>query len=545
MIHTNIGNYKITRLIGEGGMAKVYEAEHEMLGTKVAIKVLNPILSANLQIKERFKNEAKLLASLEHPNIMKVIDFDEQPQQLSIVMEYLNGEDLNQKIKTKGPLSDKEVIDVFSQTLSAFQYAHSKGIVHRDIKPSNIFVLNDGRIKILDFGIAKLFGDDNEMTQTGTQIGTPIYMSPEQVKADKTIDHRSDIYSLGVTMFYAVNGKPPYDSNTTSQFEIFNKIVFEALPEFTSASKLNELIKKACAKDREQRFESCQIWLNVLKEMDTTNTPTREKTTTVNPTNDKTILNDSNSIKLDDIDVNEPLGDETILESMHSPTLDKTVVENQQSTIKPKAIRENLSPKQASKRRKWIIPVVILILVIIPVVISIFYAIENKDSDYDGVIDKYDNCIDSPGDIGGCPDSDSDGFPDYRDDCPDVLSENNNGCPDSDNDGVVDSKDDCPEDPGMSENGCTLPGKYVFWFDANYNGKWEGPVQIYIDGEYQGEITEWYNSNPGCGANGCVTVYLAPGYHKFSAKTGTNTKWSSQELEFFEDQCNDFRMWIN
>lgn len=105
MINTTIGKYKINRLIGEGGMASVYEAEHEMLGTKVAIKVLNPILSANAQIKERFRNEAKLMASLDDPNITKVIDFDEQPQQLSIVMEYLNGEDLNQKIQRNGPLS--------------------------------------------------------------------------------------------------------------------------------------------------------------------------------------------------------------------------------------------------------------------------------------------------------------------------------------------------------------------------------------------------------------------------------------------------------
>jgi len=261
MINTTIGKYKITRLIGEGGMASVYEAEHEMLGTKVAIKVLNPILSSNAQIKERFRNEAKLMASLDHQNITKVIDFDEQPQQLSIVMEYLNGEDLNQKIKRNGPLSEKQITDVFSQTLSAFQYAHEKGIVHRDIKPSNIFILPNGHVKILDFGIAKLFGQGNEMTQTGTQMGTPIYMSPEQVKADKSIDHRSDIYSLGVTMFFAINGKPPYNSDTDSQFDIFTKIVYEGLPEFSIQSKFNQMVLKACHKNREERFQSCKDWI--------------------------------------------------------------------------------------------------------------------------------------------------------------------------------------------------------------------------------------------------------------------------------------------
>ena len=264
MINTTIGNYKITRLIGEGGMACVYEGEHKMLGTKVAIKVLNPILSANTQIKERFRNEAKLMASLDHPNITKVIDFEEKPQQISIVMEFLNGEDLNQIIKRKGPLSEKEIIDIFSQTLSAFQYAHQKGIVHRDIKPSNIFILPNGVVKILDFGIAKLFGNDNEITQTGTLMGTPVYMSPEQVKADKSIDHRSDIYSLGVTMYFAVNGKAPYNSVTDSQFDIFNKIVYETLPEFTIKNKFEGLILKACEKNSENRFQSCLEYLNTL-----------------------------------------------------------------------------------------------------------------------------------------------------------------------------------------------------------------------------------------------------------------------------------------
>jgi len=279
MINSTIGKYKITKLIGEGGMASVYQAEHEMLGTKVAIKVLNPILSANTQIKERFRNEAKIMASLDHPNITKVIDFDEQPQQLSIVMEFLNGEDLDHKIKRNGPSSEKEIIDYFSQTLSAFQYAHENGIVHRDIKPSNIFILPNGHVKIFDFGIAKLFGQGNEMTQTGTQMGTPIYMSPEQVKADKSIDHRSDIYSLGVTMFFAVNGKPPYNLNTDSQFDIFNKIVYEPLPELLKTSSLSSIISKACNKDRSLRFQYCQEWIDALINIESTQKNTTDNIT--------------------------------------------------------------------------------------------------------------------------------------------------------------------------------------------------------------------------------------------------------------------------
>ena len=267
MINKTIGRYKILHLIGEGGMACVYEAEHDMLGTKVAIKVLNPILSANAQIKERFRNEAKLMASLNHPNITKVIDFDEQPHQLSIIMEFLEGTDLNQKIKNNGPLTEKEITAIFSQALAAFQYAHEKGIVHRDIKPSNIFILPNGHVKILDFGIAKLFGQGNEMTQTGAQMGTPIYMSPEQVKADKSIDHRSDIYSMGVTMFFAISGKSPYQSDKDSQFVIFTKIVNEPLPHLSNQSMYTPTVIKACNKNREDRFQSCSEWSRAMKKM--------------------------------------------------------------------------------------------------------------------------------------------------------------------------------------------------------------------------------------------------------------------------------------
>ena len=187
---------------------------------------------------------------------------------------------MSQRIKRKGPLSDNEIKEVFSQTLKAFQYAHDKGIVHRDIKPSNIFILPDGQVKILDFGIAKLFGQGNEMTQTGTQMGTPIYMSPEQVKADKTIDHRSDIYSIGVTMFFAINGKPPYDSATQSQFDIFNKIVYEPLHEFSVQSKFKELVLKACQKNREDRYQNCKDFFDKMV------SPTTDKT----EHNDKTII---------------------------------------------------------------------------------------------------------------------------------------------------------------------------------------------------------------------------------------------------------------
>jgi formylglycine-generating enzyme required for sulfatase activity len=139
--------------------------------------------------------------------------------------------------------------------LNAFEYAHSKGIVHRDIKPANIFIDKNNQVKILDFGIAKIFGEGNGATQTGTQMGTPVYMSPEQVKGDKSIDHRSDIYSLGITLYFLLSGKAPYESAEESSFEIFMKIVNDPIPHLPNNSFFDAIIQKAVAKDRNDRYQ--------------------------------------------------------------------------------------------------------------------------------------------------------------------------------------------------------------------------------------------------------------------------------------------------
>lgn len=258
MLDQIIGKYRLTRFIGEGGMANVYEGIHVTLGTKAAIKILNPILAKNDQFRQRFQNEAAFMASLNHPNITKVFDFEEDESHLAIVMELLEGMDLNDWVKEKGAFTFQAFKPIYDQILQAFNYAHNKGILHRDIKPSNIFIDPNGEVKILDFGIAKLFGTGNEMTQTGTQMGTPAYMSPEQVRADKSIDHRSDIYSLGVTLYFALAGKSPYDTENESQFDIFNKIVYENLPELKDNDLANRIIKKTCEKDRALRFQSVE-----------------------------------------------------------------------------------------------------------------------------------------------------------------------------------------------------------------------------------------------------------------------------------------------
>lgn len=351
-----VGKYKVIRLIGEGGMSAVYEAEHEMLGNKVAIKVLNPILSSNEQIRTRFKNEAKLMATLNHPNITKVIDFDDQPQQLSIIMEFLEGEDLSERIKKHGSPSDAEIGNIFNQTLSAFDYAHQKGIVHRDIKPSNIFLLPNGSVKVLDFGIAKLYAENQEMTQTGTQMGTPIYMSPEQVKADKTIDLRSDIYSLGVTLFFTVNGKPPYDGSTTSQFDIFNKIVFEPLPGLQKQSIYEPIIVKACAKDRNDRFQNCQEFAVAIENL---------KVHDLNNSSEKTIIASVNNSEKTQIETS------TDNPFHHPNTQPTTPTENTSNSFNSEPAPKNKS--------KLIVTIVIIALIVVAGVLA-FVMMQRKKS---------------------------------------------------------------------------------------------------------------------------------------------------------------------
>ena len=269
-INKKIGNYTITRKIGEGGMASVYEGVHEKLGTKVAIKVLSPILARNPQLRQRFENEANFMASLSHPHITRVLDVEEKDETLAIIMDLLEGEDLDARVKRTGPLSSTEVKMIFTQVLNAFDYAHSKGIVHRDIKPANIFIDKANQVKILDFGIAKLFGTGNEMTQTGTQMGTPVYMSPEQVKGEKSIDHRSDIYALGVTLYFTLTGKAPYESAEESSYEIFTKIINEPIPSLVNNPTFDAIIQKAVSKDRNARYQAVE---EMRKELEASGNP--------------------------------------------------------------------------------------------------------------------------------------------------------------------------------------------------------------------------------------------------------------------------------
>ena len=254
-----IGNrYRIKGLIGEGGMASVYSAIDEKLDRRVAVKILHSHLSKNQDIRQRFHLEAKSIADIDHPNIIKVYDFSgDDSDQLWIVTEILYGVDLSEFVK-KYPgnrLEPMVAALITRQICFALDIVHSNGIVHRDIKPENIMVLDTGIIKLMDFGIAKVAQNQNA-TQTGTFMGSPSYMSPEQIKGIK-VDVRTDIYSLNILLYEIITGVLPYIGTNT--VDVINKIMigkYIPAPEIIAdiPYRLNEILLKGMEGDRNHRF---------------------------------------------------------------------------------------------------------------------------------------------------------------------------------------------------------------------------------------------------------------------------------------------------
>ena len=257
-----LSGYKIIKEIGSGGMGAVYLAEHEKLDKKVAIKSLHKNLATNPDFRARFHKEAKTHSMLSHANIVGLLDYKERKDGLFLIMEYVDGMQLDKYIKNvSGPIPESELIKLFNQILDAVGYAHNKGLIHRDIKPSNIMISKDGRVKILDFGIAKLQDDDKELTKTGVQVGTASYMSPEQVNAKK-VDKLTDIYSLGVSLYYMAVGKSPYFDETNT-FNIQTRIVGEPLPRASEiypgvSERIELIISRATQKTKSDRYQSCE-----------------------------------------------------------------------------------------------------------------------------------------------------------------------------------------------------------------------------------------------------------------------------------------------
>jgi serine/threonine protein kinase len=283
-------NYNILKELGRGGMATVFLAEHKLLKNKVAVKILNEEFVRNKNIRNRFLAEARNLATMSHTNIIKVTDLIDEGDTVAFVMEHVDGETLKEYLDRKGKLSDEEIRNVFSQMLDAVGYVHEQGLVHRDIKPSNFMIDKKGKVKLLDFGIAKnTDASSAEYTQTGTgmQMGTPMYMSPEQITETKSVTAQSDIYSLGVVLWQLVTGEKPYNTATLSNYQLQTKIVNESLSKTWSV--FDVIIGKATEKETTKRYQNISEFSITMKTGNQTDASAVNKKTQIN-FDDKTVI---------------------------------------------------------------------------------------------------------------------------------------------------------------------------------------------------------------------------------------------------------------
>jgi len=266
-----IGNYKISQEIGHGGMGKVYKAIHLSLERVVAIKMIHPKLLSNNEMVARFYSEAKIQAKLNHPNIVTVYDFFEFEDNHYIIMEFVEGESVSKIINHQGAFDIDYGINIFLQILEGMSYAHKKNVIHKDIKTSN-FILTSTNVQITDFGIAQIVGDPGLTSESGGIIGTPKYMAPEMILGKK-IDHRADIYSLGISFYELITGRVPFTTTGKSDFEIRKAQVESTPPPPTEINpripkEIEKIILKALSKNTHERFASVDEFIEAVKETD-------------------------------------------------------------------------------------------------------------------------------------------------------------------------------------------------------------------------------------------------------------------------------------
>ncbi|MDD5309339.1 MAG: protein kinase [Deltaproteobacteria bacterium] len=271
------GKYELIRLLGEGGMGAVYEARHLLIGRRLAVKFLHVQYASNQEVITRFQREAQAASKIQHEHIIEVTDMGTAPDRTPyIVMEYLEGRDIKQLLEETGPLPPQRASHIMLQALSGLHAAHEVEIIHRDMKPENIYIIsksgNPDYVKLLDFGISKFRSLEGEgvkgLTQTGTVLGTPYYMSPEQARGDQNISNRSDIYAMGVILYQMLSGRLPFDAPNYNALLI--KILTEEPPDLLEfnpdlPAEMVEVVRCAMSRDADQRFQSCVEFQQALR----------------------------------------------------------------------------------------------------------------------------------------------------------------------------------------------------------------------------------------------------------------------------------------
>jgi eukaryotic-like serine/threonine-protein kinase len=273
-----VGNYKVLQKIGAGAMGNVFLAEHPVIGKRVALKVIHPELASNEEMIARFFNEARAVTQIGHQNIVDVQDFGQTPDGDSfIVMELLEGSSLGDKLKAEGTLSVPRAVHIAIQLADGLSAAHARGIIHRDLKPDNIFLIQRGGdpdfVKLLDFGLAKLTGPSsqamNHQTKTGSLLGTPHYMAPEQAENVKKVDHRADVYSLGCILFQVLTGRVPFPGEGFGEVLVRHVREPPPLPSRLNPAvspALEKIVLHALAKKPEFRFSSMDEFRTALRD---------------------------------------------------------------------------------------------------------------------------------------------------------------------------------------------------------------------------------------------------------------------------------------